>query len=121
MSEVQEPRSSWTFLTQHARVLLMIARDADVRLRDMAAACRMTERAVRAVVADLENSGYVTHTRRGRRNHYQIVRGMHFRHPAEEHYEIAGLLALFVDPAQLPDDSTSSDTADERHDRIMQP
>lgn len=118
MSELQEPRSNWTFLTQHARVLLMIARDADVRLRDMAAAYRMTER---AVVADLENSGYVTHTCCGRRNHYRIVRGMHFRHPAEERYEIAGLLALFADPAQLPDGSASPDAAGERHDRIAPP
>ncbi|MBD0694182.1 hypothetical protein BG452_15190 [Streptomyces sp. CBMA123] len=57
MAGAQEPRSSWTFLTQHARVLLMVARDADVRLRDVAVAGGMTERAVRAIVSDLENAG----------------------------------------------------------------
>ncbi|MFI6848963.1 MarR family transcriptional regulator [Kitasatospora sp. NBC_00085] len=113
MAEVQELRSSWTFLTQHARVLLLIARDADVRLRDVAAACGVTERAVQAIVTDLESAGYVTRTRHGRRNHYQVVRGTHFRHPAEESHEIAGLLGLFADSARLPGSPESPDTARE--------
>ncbi|MGW2253460.1 winged helix-turn-helix domain-containing protein [Kitasatospora sp. NPDC001660] len=99
MSDEREPRTSWTFLTQHARVLLMISRDADIRLRDLAAMCGMTERAARAIVTDLEKAGYLTHTRHGRRNRYQVVRGTYFRHPAEGHHEIAGLLALFADLA----------------------
>ncbi|MCC9310556.1 MarR family transcriptional regulator [Kitasatospora sp. RB6PN24] len=97
MPDRPEPRTSWTFLTHHARVLLMISRDAEVRLRDLAAMCGITERAVRAIVADLEKAGYLTHTRHGRRNHYHVMHGTFFRHPAEAHHEITGLLALFAD------------------------
>ncbi|MFF2145141.1 helix-turn-helix transcriptional regulator [Kitasatospora sp. NPDC058190] len=108
MSDERKPRTGWTFLTHHARVLLMISRDAEVRLRDLAAGCGMTERAVQAIVTDLEDAGYLTHTRHGRRNHYRVAHGMHFRHPAEARHEIAGLLALFApldtgaDPTAVP-------------------
>lgn len=87
-----EPRTGWTFLTNHARILLMISRDPEVRLRDLADACGLTERAVRAIVADLEHAGYLTRERVGRRNRYRIVPGTPFRHPAEEHFDIGILL-----------------------------
>ncbi len=96
MASEHEPRTTWTFLTQHARILLMISRDAEVRLRDLAAACGLTERAAQAIVTDLESAGYLTRTRRGRRNHYQVARHTAFRHPAEAGYEIGDLLALFA-------------------------
>ncbi|MEU9047012.1 MULTISPECIES: helix-turn-helix domain-containing protein [unclassified Kitasatospora] len=117
MSDEREPRTSWTFLTNHARVLLMISRDAEVRLRDLAAVCGVTERAVQGIVTDLENAGYLTHTRHGRRNHYRVVHGTHFRHPAEAPHEIAGLLALFadVDPGSGPGTATSPSRGD-HHD-----
>ncbi|MEE1782179.1 helix-turn-helix domain-containing protein [Streptomyces sp. SP17BM10] len=88
----REPRTGWTFLTQHARILVMASRDPDVRLRDLAAACGLTERAVRSVVADLERAGYLTHERVGRRNRYRIVPGTPFRHPAEGHLDVDVLL-----------------------------
>lgn len=115
MSDEREPRTSWTFLTHHARVLLTISRDAEVRLRDLAVVCGVTERAVQAIVTDLENGGYLAHTRRGRRNHYRVVYGTHFRHPAEARHEIAGLLALF---AALESGSTAVPAAPsgDRHD-----
>ncbi|WP_078944750.1 helix-turn-helix transcriptional regulator [Streptomyces flavochromogenes] len=87
-------RQSWTFLTNHARVLVVIARDPDVRLRDVAAACGVTERTVQAIVADLEAAGYLTHAREGRRNRYRLAPGKRFRHPLEGDYEITGLLDL---------------------------
>ncbi|AUG81749.1 hypothetical protein CFP65_7149 [Kitasatospora sp. MMS16-BH015] len=96
MAGETEPRTSWTFLTQHARVLLMVSRDPEVRLRDLAAACGLTERAVQAIVTDLEGAGYLTRTRVGRRNHYQVGRHTSFRHPAEAGYEIAAFLRLFA-------------------------
>ena len=77
------PGPSWTFLTNHARVLIMIARDPAIRLRDVAALCGVTERTVQAIVADLEADGYLTHTREGRRNRYVIAPGTRFRHAAE--------------------------------------
>ncbi|MER7759694.1 helix-turn-helix domain-containing protein [Streptomyces sp. NPDC097619] len=87
---------SWTFLTSHARVLLALARDPAVRLRDVAETCELTERTVQAIVADLERDGYLTRVRQGRRNHYRITEGSTFRHPAEAGHDIAGLLALFT-------------------------
>ncbi|MGW6979171.1 helix-turn-helix transcriptional regulator [Streptomyces sp. NPDC054932] len=95
--EQVEPRTSWTFVTNHARILAMILRDPEVRLRDLAGSCELTERAAGAIVRDLENAGYLTRVRRGRRNHYQVTPGTLFRHPAEGHHEIANLLHLLVD------------------------
>ncbi|MEV6574467.1 helix-turn-helix domain-containing protein [Streptomyces sp. NPDC051577] len=89
-------RAPWTFLTSHARVLLALDRDPEVRLRDVAATCHLTERTVQGVVADLEEAGYLTRVREGRRNHYQITQGAKFRHPAEADRDIAELLDLFA-------------------------
>lgn len=94
MSDRSGERPSWTFLTNHARVLVVIARDSGVRLRDVAAACGVTERTVQAIVADLEAAGYLTHAREGRRNRYRLAPGKRFRHPLEGDYEITGLLDL---------------------------
>ncbi|GAA3378698.1 helix-turn-helix domain-containing protein [Streptomyces sannanensis] len=98
MGEVAGHRSEWTFLTSHARVLLAISRDSGVRLRDVALTCGLTERTVQAIVADLEEAGYITRSRAGRRNRYSIVPGSLFRHPAEAGHEIAGLLELLAEP-----------------------
>ncbi len=64
--------AEWSFLTNHARVLLCIARDPGVRLRDIAATLGITERTAFAVVADLTDAGYVLKERDGRRNRYEI-------------------------------------------------
>ncbi|MER5641435.1 AsnC family transcriptional regulator [Kitasatospora sp. NPDC002227] len=93
---MSQARTGWTFLTNHARALLQISQDTEVRLRDVAEVCGLTERSARAIVADLETAGYLTHSRRGRRNHYQLVGRTQFRHPAEAHQEISGLLGLFA-------------------------
>ncbi|MFJ7780784.1 winged helix-turn-helix domain-containing protein [Streptomyces yangpuensis] len=95
--EPVEPRTSWTFVTHHARILAMILRDPQTRLRDMAENCRITERAAQAIVADLESAGYLTRGRNGRRNRYEVTPGTLFRHPAEGHHQIADLLQLLVD------------------------
>ncbi|MEV4557966.1 helix-turn-helix domain-containing protein [Kitasatospora sp. NPDC049285] len=109
MADAHEPRTSWTFLTQHARVLLMVSRDPEVRVRDLASACELTERAVQAVITDLESAGYLTRSRHGRRNHYSVTRHTYFRHPAEARHEIAGLLELFADLAPGTDSDSSHD------------
>lgn len=85
----------WTFLTNHGHVLLAIARDPTARLRDVAATVGVTERAVHAIVADLEAGGYLNRTRVGRRNHYTVNPGGRFRHPAEADRYIGDFLALF--------------------------
>ncbi|MBK5268538.1 MAG: winged helix-turn-helix transcriptional regulator [Acidimicrobiia bacterium] len=64
--------STWSFLTNHARALLLIARDTDARLRDIASEMDVTERTAYAIVADLAKAGYVVKERDGRRNRYHI-------------------------------------------------
>ncbi|MER5537667.1 MarR family transcriptional regulator [Streptomyces mirabilis] len=95
MGGVPEGHSGWTFLTNHARVLVAIADDPGTRIRDIAARCRLTERAVQKIISDLEHNGYLTHTRQGRSNRYRIEQGTILRHPADAGLTVAGLLAAF--------------------------
>lgn len=106
----------WTFLTNHARVLLMIARNPEIRLRDVAGLAGITERATQAIVSDLEAAGYLTRTRVGRRNRYTVDTDRRFRHPFEADYSISGLLAIFegrgsADGAVLEDGAEPLDGA----------
>lgn len=107
--EEQTPGArSWTFLTNHARVLVEIARNPQSRLRDLAAWVGITERAAQTIVNDLEDAGYITRTRVGRRNHYTVDPTRPFRHPADADGRIRGLLSLFnhhdhaVQPGDVP-------------------
>jgi hypothetical protein len=86
----------WTFLTNHAHVLLSIARDADVRLRDIAEQVGITERAAQGIVADLVAGGYVMRTRVGRRNSYEVVSAVPLRHPMDDDRPVGELLALLT-------------------------
>ena len=90
-------RQAWTFLTSHARVLIVIAKNPDLRVRDIAEIADITERSTQRIVADLEAAGYLSHERIGRRNHYRIKPGETFRHPHERGVEIGMLLGLFAD------------------------
>ncbi len=92
--------SDWTFLTNHAHVLLALARDPHCRLRDVAVRVGITERSVQAIVADLEAEGYLTRTRVGRRNVYRLHPQRRFRHPAESRHRIGELLELFASDAR---------------------
>ncbi len=96
MRGVPESHTGWTFLTNHSRVLAAIAEDPTTRIRDIAARCRLTERAVQKIVSDLETAGYLTHTRRGRSNEYRIEDGTILRHPADEGLSVSGLLSLLA-------------------------
>jgi len=84
----------WTFLTNHAQVLLCIANDSDIRLRDVAETVGITERAAQRIVADLAEAGFLERERHGRRNRYLINKQTEMRHPAQEGYEIGELLDL---------------------------
>ena len=86
----------WTFLTNHAHVLLAVARDPTARLRDVADGVGITERAAQAIVADLEAAGYLRRERVGRRNRYTVNPAGRFRHPAEADRRIGDLLKLFT-------------------------
>ncbi|MER0445737.1 helix-turn-helix domain-containing protein [Streptomyces sp. Edi4] len=94
MNRQQEGR--WTFLTNHARVLLVIARDPSARLRNIAACCQITERTVQAIVADLERGGYLQRHRVGRRNRYTLHLDAPLRHPAEAGLTVRALVRLAV-------------------------
>lgn len=84
----------WTFLTNHSHVLICIAREPEVLLRDVATQVGITERAVQRIVGDLEEAGYLTRVRTGRRNHYQLNPGLPLRHPIEAHRTVGVLLEL---------------------------
>ncbi len=88
--------SSWTFLTNHARVLLCLADEPDLRLREAAARIGITERAVQRIVTDLEDAGIVTRTREGRRNTYAINEDAPLRHPNEAHATVGDLLRALL-------------------------
>ncbi|MGW0658640.1 helix-turn-helix transcriptional regulator [Streptodolium elevatio] len=94
MSEFDDARPSWTFLTNHARVLAVIARDPDARVRDIAATCLLTERTVQGILADLEEAGYLRRTKTGRRNTYEVTPGTSLRHPADLGRAVADALGL---------------------------
>jgi hypothetical protein len=87
-------RAAWTFLTNHSHVLICIARDPDIRGRDLAAQVGITERAALSIVGDLVAGGYVTRTRIGRRNRYEIHADLPLRHPIEGQHRVAELLEL---------------------------
>lgn len=87
----------WTFLSNHAHVLLMLAKEPEIRLRDVAERVGITERAVQRIVADLEAGRYIERVRTGRRNRYKVHPEMPLRHPIEAHRRIASLIHLVVD------------------------
>ncbi len=90
-------KAPWTFLTNHAHVLLCVARDPQARIRDLAERVGITERAVQRIIVDLEEEGYLTHEREGRRNTYRVKAQLHLRHPVECKSKVAALLALAGD------------------------
>jgi MarR family len=96
MSEPAERTGAWTLLTGHGHVLVEIARNPDARIRDIAAVAGLTERAVQAIVADLEAAGYLTRSRTGRRTAYTVDPDMIFRHPAQEGHRVGPFLDLLA-------------------------
>jgi DNA-binding MarR family transcriptional regulator len=82
----------WRFVTNHAHVLQCIAADPDARLRDIAAAVGITERATVSIVSDLEQAGYLTKSRDGRRNRYEVHDELPLRHPSHRHHTVGDLI-----------------------------
>ena len=98
MSSSGEPKT-WTFLTNHAQVLLCIADTPDLRLRDVAERVGITERATQRILAELVAAGYVKTARVGRRNGYTIDRAHAMRHAAQHGYAIGTLLEALTNHA----------------------
>lgn len=91
--------SRWTFLTNHAHVLLAVAGSPDARVQDIAATVGITPRATLLILQDLEDAGYIHRTRIGRRNHYTLHHDRPFRHPTTAHHNVDELLTIFADLA----------------------
>jgi DNA-binding Lrp family transcriptional regulator len=89
-------RPTWTFLTNHGHVLVAVAADPDARVEEVAARVRISTRAVLGILRDLEDAGYLTRTRCGRRTHYEVVPHRPFRHPGEADREVDELIAVFT-------------------------
>ena len=88
--------AGWNFLTNHGRVLLCIARDSDVRLRDIAVELGITERHAYAIVSDLTEAGYLVKVKDGRRNRYQIQEHMPLPEHPDKTQAIGAVLRLLA-------------------------
>jgi len=97
-----KPTHAWTFLSNHAHVLIFVLSHPDARLRDIADAVGITERFAHSVVGDLVDAGYLTVERQGRRNIYSVNESLTFRHPLESHVQVRELLDIFSQSTNLP-------------------
>ena len=88
------PSASWTFLTNHAHVLLCLVENPEARMREVAVRVGITERAVQRIVAELEEAGYLSRMREGRANRYLVHEDVLLRHPVESHCTIAELIGM---------------------------
>src|SRR5579884_1325248 len=112
MSMAENTAPSWTFLTNHAQVLVCIARDPGIRLRDIGERVGITERAAHRIVVELADAGYITRERIGRRNQYTI--NAHFRLPdlIAREQNVGALLAILTDqPATTTRRATRRETS----------
>ena len=89
----------WTFVTNYAHALACIAADPNARLRDIAETVGVTERTAAQLVKDLEQAGYLTKTRNGRRNQYEVHDELPLRHPMHRHHTVGELIRFLQGPA----------------------
>lgn len=94
--------TSWTFLTNHARVLLCISRDPGIRLREIADTVGVTERSAYGIVQDLAEAGYLIKEKDGRRNRYRIEAGLPLPEPSSQERTVGEVLALLAGREQPP-------------------
>ncbi len=87
-------KNRWTFLTNHAHVLILLSQDSSLVLREVALKIGITERAVQRIIADLEQDGFIEREKVGRKNQYHILVKRPLRHPVEAHRSIGDLIAM---------------------------
>lgn len=85
---------TWTFLTNHTHVLYCLASLGDLTTREIALRIGITERAVQRIIGELEEAGFVSHRREGRKNHYSVHLDKSLRHPLEEHQTVQALIDM---------------------------
>lgn len=93
-ASVTNKSANWTFLTNHSHVLICLAMQPDMLLREVSQKVGITERAVQKIVLELEDGGVLTRKRVGRRNTYKIKEGRALRHPVEGHRQVRDLLDM---------------------------
>jgi DNA-binding transcriptional ArsR family regulator len=103
MTTIEDPagadgRPTWTFLTNHAQVLVCIAEDPGVRLREIGERIGITERAAHRIVSDLAAAGYITRERNGRRNLYRINAELPLHDPISRAQSVGQLVGIILDP-----------------------
>lgn len=86
---------SWTFLSNHAHVLIFLSGNPEARVSEVADAVGITERFTHKVIRELEAAGYLEVEKSGRRNNYRVVDRLKLRHPLEQHVQISSLLEIF--------------------------
>jgi predicted ArsR family transcriptional regulator len=96
-----ESSSRWTFLTNHAQVLLCVAADSGIRVRDLADKVGITERAAQRILSELVEAGYVDKTRIGRRNVYEVHPERQMRHPLQTDHTVGELITM-LEPLSSP-------------------
>lgn len=90
---VDNPNSAkWTFLTNHTHILVCLVRDPEMTVRNLALSVGITERSVQRILSELEESGVLSRTREGRRNHYEVDQNFQLRHPLESEHTLKELL-----------------------------
>jgi len=88
--------ASWNFLTNHARVLVCVAQDPGIRLREIGDEVGITERAAHRIVSELADAGYIARERQGRRNRYSVQADLPLPEPVAREQKIGDLLAILV-------------------------
>ena len=101
MPEPNDHSRHWTFLSNHAHVLVCLGQDPSARLRDIAQQVGITERAAQRIVGQLEEAGVLKREREGRRNHYWIDLDQPLRHALESHRTVGSLLEMFISRSHL--------------------
>jgi DNA-binding MarR family transcriptional regulator len=95
MSKKSDAIRQWTFLSNHGHVLVYLSRNSECLIKDIAADVGITERSTQMILGDLEESGYITTSKVGRRNIYTLNSKMKFRHPTEANKPVSALLRIF--------------------------
>lgn len=96
MAQQKKSGREWTFLSNHGHVLVYLSRHEECLIKDIAVGVGITERSAQMILSELEESGYISTARVGRRNIYTLNSKMKFRHPAEANKPISALLKIFA-------------------------
>jgi DNA-binding transcriptional MocR family regulator len=109
----------WTFLTNHAHVLLCLVAQPDIRMRDIAQKIGLTERWVQQIIRELAAAGYISRRRNGRRNEYLVHPQLPLRHPLEAHRRVQDMLELVQLPPAERTPDPGADDADDSDDAAL--